>query len=225
MNATPSDVESEAQPRLKITEIFYSLQGEADTVGFPTVFVRLTGCPLRCQYCDTAYAFHGGEWMTLGQVLGRVAEFSPRYVCVTGGEPLAQKNCLPLLTSLCDSNYRVSIETSGAMPLGGVDARVIRVVDVKTPGSGEERRNRYAELELLRPEEQVKFVICDRADYEWSREQLTKLGLAGRCQVLFSPSAEQLPARTLADWILADRLPVRFQLQLHKVLWGNVPGK
>jgi 7-carboxy-7-deazaguanine synthase len=225
MNATPSDVESEAQPRLKITEIFYSLQGEADTVGFPTVFVRLTGCPLRCQYCDTAYAFHGGEWMTLGQVLGRVAEFSPRYVCVTGGEPLAQKNCLPLLTSLCDSNYRVSIETSGAMPLGGVDARVIRVVDVKTPGSGEERRNRYAELELLRPEEQVKFVICDRADYEWSREQLTKLGLAGRCQVLFSPSAEQLPARTLADWILADRLPVRFQLQLHKVLWGNVPGR
>ena len=225
MNATPRDVESEAQPRLKITEIFYSLQGEADTVGFPTVFVRLTGCPLRCQYCDTAYAFHGGEWMTLDQVLGRVAGFSPRYVCVTGGEPLAQKNCLPLLTSLCDSNYRVSIETSGAMPLGGVDARVIRVVDVKTPGSGEERRNRYAELELLRPEEQVKFVICDRADYEWSREQVSKLGLSGRCQVLFSPSAEQLPARTLADWILADRLPVRFQLQLHKVLWGNVPGK
>jgi 7-carboxy-7-deazaguanine synthase len=225
MNATPRDVENEAQPRLKITEIFYSLQGEADTVGFPTVFVRLTGCPLRCQYCDTAYAFHGGEWMTLEQVLGRVAEFSPRYVCVTGGEPLAQKNCPPLLTSLCDSNYRVSIETSGAMPLGGVDARVIRVVDVKTPGSGEERRNRYAELALLRPEEQVKFVICDRADYEWSREQLAKLGLAGRCQVLFSPSAEQLPARTLADWILEDRLPVRFQLQLHKVLWGNVPGK
>jgi 7-carboxy-7-deazaguanine synthase len=225
MNATPGDVENEAQPRLKITEIFYSLQGEADTVGFPTVFVRLTGCPLRCQYCDTAYAFHGGEWMTLAQVLGRVAEFSPRYVCVTGGEPLAQKNCLPLLSSLCDANYRVSIETSGAMPLAGVDARVVRVVDVKTPGSGEERRNRYAELELLRPEEQVKFVICDRADYEWSREQVTKHHLAGRCQVLFSPSAEQLPARTLADWILEDRLPVRFQLQLHKVLWGNVPGK
>jgi len=224
MNAEPTDLESEAQQRLKITEIFYSLQGEADTVGFPTVFVRLTGCPLRCQYCDTAYAFHGGEWMSVEQVLGRVAEFAPRYVCVTGGEPLAQKNCLPLLSRLCDAHYRVSLETSGAMPLAGVDARVIRVVDVKTPGSGEERRNRYAELALLRPEEQVKFVICSRADYEWSREKLSALGLA-RCSVLFSPSAEQLPARTLADWILADRLPVRFQLQLHKVLWGNVPGK
>jgi len=225
MNAEPTDLESEAQQRLKITEIFYSLQGEADTVGFPTVFVRLTGCPLRCQYCDTAYAFHGGEWMSVEQVLGRVAEFAPRYVCVTGGEPLAQKNCLPLLSRLCDAHYRVSLETSGAMPLAGVDARVIRVVDVKTPGSGEERRNRYAELALLRPEEQVKFVICSRADYEWSREKLSALGLANRCSVLFSPSAEQLPARTLADWILADRLPVRFQLQLHKVLWGNVPGK
>jgi 7-carboxy-7-deazaguanine synthase len=211
--------------RLKITEIFYSLQGEADTVGFPTVFVRLTGCPLRCQYCDTAYAFHGGEWLGVEQVLGRVAEFAPRYVCVTGGEPLAQKNCLPLLEQLCDAGYRVSIETSGAMPLAAVDARVIRVVDVKTPGSREERRNRYEDLALLRAEEQVKFVICDRADYDWSRARVAELGLAQRCQVLFSPSAEQLPARELADWILADRLPVRFQLQLHKVLWGNVPGK
>jgi 7-carboxy-7-deazaguanine synthase len=211
--------------RLKITEIFFSLQGEADTVGFPTVFVRLTGCPLRCQYCDTTYAFHGGEWLRFDQVLGRVAEFAPRYVCVTGGEPLAQKNCLPLLEQLCDAGYRVSIETSGAMPLAAVDARVIRVVDVKTPGSREERRNRYEDLALLRAEEQVKFVICDRADYEWSRARVAELGLAQRCQVLFSPSAEQLPARELADWILADRLPVRFQLQLHKVLWGNVPGK
>jgi 7-carboxy-7-deazaguanine synthase len=211
--------------RLKITEIFYSLQGEADTVGFPTVFVRLTGCPLRCQYCDTAYAFHGGEWLGVEQVLGRVAEFAPRYVCVTGGEPLAQKNCLPLLEQLCDAGYRVSIETSGAMPLAAVDARVIRVVDVKTPGSREERRNRYDDLALLRAEEQVKFVICDRADYDWSRARVAELGLAQRCQVLFSPSAEQLPARDLADWILADRLPVRFQLQLHKVLWGNVAGK
>jgi 7-carboxy-7-deazaguanine synthase len=194
-------------------------------VGFPTVFVRLTGCPLRCQFCDTAYAFHGGEWRSLEDVLGRVAGYSPRYVCVTGGEPLAQKNCLPLLTSLCDAGYRVSLETSGAMPLAEVDARVIRVVDVKTPGSGEERRNRYEDLALLRPEEQIKFVICDRADYEWSRARLATLGLPARCQVLFSPSAEQLPARQLADWILADRLPVRFQLQLHKVLWGNVPGK
>jgi 7-carboxy-7-deazaguanine synthase len=211
--------------RLKITEIFHSLQGEADTVGFPTVFVRLTGCPLRCQFCDTAYAFHGGEWLTIGGVLARVAEFAPRYVCVTGGEPLAQKNCLPLLTSLCDSNYRVSLETSGAMPLAGVDPRVSRVVDIKTPGSGEEKRNRYKDLELLRADEQIKFVICDRADYEWSRAKLEALQLPARCTVLFSPSAEQLPARELADWILEDRLPVRFQLQLHKILWGNVPGK
>jgi 7-carboxy-7-deazaguanine synthase len=211
--------------RLKITEIFHSLQGEADTVGFPTVFVRLTGCPLRCQYCDTAYAFHGGEWRTLDEILERVATFGARHVCVTGGEPLAQKNCLPLLSMLCDANYRVSIETSGAMPLDGVDARVNRVVDVKTPGSKEESRNRYDELARLRPEEQIKFVICDRADYEWSRDKIASLKLGERCQVLFSPSAEQLPARDLADWILADRLPVRFQMQLHKVLWGNVPGK
>ena len=226
MNLAAADVEAGGNPRrLKITEIFYSLQGEADTVGFPTVFVRLTGCPLRCQYCDTTYAFHGGEWMSIDGVLGRVAGFAPRYVCVTGGEPLAQKNCLPLLTRLCDAGYRVSLETSGAMPLAAVDARVIRVVDVKTPGSQEERRNRYDELALLRPEEQVKFVICDRADYEWSRAKVAELGLDRRCTVLFSPSAEQVPARELADWILADRLPVRFQLQLHKVLWGNVPGK
>ena len=225
MNAVSSDVEPGGERRLKITEIFYSLQGEADTVGFPTVFVRLTGCPLRCQFCDTAYAFHGGEWHTLDDVMAKVASFAPRYICVTGGEPLAQKNCLPLLTRLCDANYRVSIETSGAMPLAGVDARVIRVVDVKTPGSREEKRNRYEDLALLRPEEQIKFVICDRADYEWSREKVASLKLAERCQVLFSPSADQLPARELADWILADRLPVRFQMQLHKVLWGNVPGK
>ena len=220
-----SDDPDSSARRLKITEIFYSLQGEAHTVGFPTVFVRLTGCPLRCQYCDTAYAFHGGEWHTLEQVLTQVREFAPRFVCVTGGEPLAQKNCLPLLGSLCDAGYQVSLETSGAMPLGGVDPRVVRVVDVKTPASGEERRNRYAELDLLRSDEQVKFVICDRADYEWSREKVATLNLARRCNVLFSPSASQLPARDLADWILADRLPVRFQLQLHKVLWGNVPGK
>ncbi len=225
MNQAAHELEVGGARRLKITEIFYSLQGEADTVGFPTVFVRLTGCPLRCQFCDTAYAFHGGEWRSLDEVLVRVGEYSPRYVCVTGGEPLAQKNCLPLLTSLCDAGYRVSLETSGAMPIAEVDDRVIRVVDVKTPGSGEERRNRYDDLALLRPEEQIKFVICDRADYEWSRSQVESRRLTARCQVLFSPSAEQLPARQLADWILADRLPVRFQLQLHKVLWGNVPGK
>jgi 7-carboxy-7-deazaguanine synthase len=225
MNQAAQEIEVGGARRLKITEIFYSLQGEADTVGFPTVFVRLTGCPLRCQFCDTAYAFHGGEWRSLDEVLTAVREYAPRYVCVTGGEPLAQKNCLPLLTSLCDANYRVSLETSGAMPLADVDPRVVRVVDVKTPGSGEERRNRYDDLALLRPEEQIKFVICDRDDYEWSRAQVASLCLTTRCQVLFSPSAEQLPARQLADWILADRLPVRFQMQLHKVLWGNVPGK
>jgi 7-carboxy-7-deazaguanine synthase len=211
--------------RLKLTEIFHSLQGEADTVGIPTVFIRLTGCPLRCQYCDTAYAFHGGEWWQLEAILERVRELEARYVCVTGGEPLAQPQCLTLLSALADAGYRVSIETSGAMPIDAVDPRVIRVVDVKTPGSLEEHRNRYDQLALLRPEEQIKFVLCDRADYEWSRSKLASLQLAQRCQVLFSPSHEQLPARQLADWILADRLPVRFQIQLHKYLWGNEPGR
>ncbi len=211
--------------RLKLTEIFYSLQGEADTVGVPTVFVRLTGCPLRCQYCDTAYAFHGGEWWEQAAVLERVGSYRTRHVCVTGGEPLAQKGCLPLLAALADAGYRVSLETSGAMAIDTVDPRVIRVVDVKTPGSKEEQRNRYEQLDQLRPEEQVKFVVCDRADYEWSRAKVASLQLAQRCQVLFSPSHEQLPARALADWILEDQLPVRFQIQLHKYLWGDVPGK
>ena len=211
--------------RLKITEVFHSLQGEADTVGVPTVFVRLTGCPLRCHYCDTAYAFHGGDWWEAEQIVARVREFATPYVCVTGGEPLAQKACLTLLTMLCDAGLRVSLETSGAMALAGVDPRVVRVVDVKTPGSGEERRNRYEELAGLRLQDLTKFVICDRSDYEWSRAKLGELGLAGRCTVLFSPSHEQLAARELADWILEDRLPVRFQIQLHKYLWGNVPGK
>lgn len=211
--------------RLKLTEIFYSLQGEADTVGIPTVFIRLTGCPLRCQYCDTAYAFHGGEWWLLEAILERVREFQARHVCVTGGEPLAQQQCLPLLRALAEAGYRVSLETSGAMMIDAVDPRVIRVVDVKTPGSREEHRNRYEQLALLRPEEQIKFVLCDRADYEWSRDKLASMQLAQRCQVLFSPSHEQLPARQLADWILADRLPVRFQIQLHKYLWGNEPGR
>jgi 7-carboxy-7-deazaguanine synthase len=211
--------------RLRITEIFHSLQGEADTVGVPTVFVRLTGCPLRCQYCDTAYAFHGGEWWELPAILARVREYTTRHVCVTGGEPLAQKGCTALLTALCDAGYRVSLETSGAVALADVDARVVKVVDVKTPGSGEERRNRYEELPRLTPQDLVKFVICDRHDYEWSRAKLAELALPQGCTVLFSPSHEQLAARELADWILADRLPVRFQIQLHKYLWGNVPGK
>jgi 7-carboxy-7-deazaguanine synthase len=212
-------------PRLKITEIFHSLQGEADTAGIPTVFVRLTGCPLRCQYCDTSYAFHGGEWWEQQAVLARVREFGTRYVCVTGGEPLAQKGCAALLTALCDAQLRVSLETSGAMSLAEVDARVVKVVDVKTPDSGEERRNRYEELARLSRHDQVKFVICGRRDYEWSRAKLRELALPAGCMVLFSPSHEQLPARELADWILEDRLPVRLQIQLHKYLWGNVPGK
>ena len=211
--------------RLKITEIFRSLQGEADTVGIPTVFVRLTGCPLRCQYCDTAYAFHGGEWRTLDEIVNQVRELDVTHVCVSGGEPLAQKSCIPLLTRLCDEGYRVSLETSGAMPLENVDPRVVMVVDVKTPGSTEESRNRYDELARLQRKDLVKFVICDRTDYEWSREKARELDLPARCTVLFSPSHDQLPARDLADWILEDRLPVRFQIQLHKYLWGNVAGK
>jgi len=211
--------------RLKLTEIFYSLQGEADTAGIPTTFVRLTGCPLRCQYCDTAYAFHGGEWWELEAILARVTEVGARHVCVTGGEPLAQKGCAELLEKLCSEGYRVSLETSGAMPLSDIDARVILVVDVKTPGSGEEARNRYDELARLSQKDLVKFVICDRADYDWSRAKMHELALDARCSVLFSPSHEQLPARELADWVLQDRLPVRFQIQLHKYLWGNVAGK
>ncbi|MGC4027986.1 MAG: 7-carboxy-7-deazaguanine synthase QueE [Steroidobacteraceae bacterium] len=211
--------------RLRITEIFRSLQGEGDAVGFPTVFVRLTGCPLRCQYCDTAYAFGGGEWMTLEAILERVAGLAARHVCVTGGEPLAQRECLTLLERLCDAGYRVSLETSGALPLAGIDSRVAKVVDVKTPASGEERRNRYSELAGLAPHDQVKFVICDRADYEWSRAKVAELDLARTAMVLFSPSHEQLPARTLADWMLEDRLEVRMQVQLHKILWGNEPGR
>jgi 7-carboxy-7-deazaguanine synthase len=211
--------------RLKITEIFHSLQGEADTAGWPTVFVRLTGCPLRCQYCDTAYAFHGGEWWEPEAIVARVREFVTPHVCVTGGEPLAQKGCPQLLTLLCDAGLRVSLETSGAMPLASVDARVSKVVDVKTPGSGEERRNRYEELARLGSRDLVKFVICGRSDYEWSRGKLRELTLPAGCTVLFSPSHEQLAARELADWILEDRLAVRLQIQLHKYLWGNVPGK
>ncbi|HVY80588.1 MAG TPA: 7-carboxy-7-deazaguanine synthase QueE [Steroidobacteraceae bacterium] len=211
--------------RLKITEIFYSLQGEADTAGIPTTFVRLTGCPLRCQYCDTAYAFHGGEWWEIDAILARVQELGAKHVCVTGGEPLAQKNCVELLRLLADRGHRVSLETSGAMSLEAVDPRVVIVADVKTPGSGEESRNRYDELARLGSKDLVKFVICGREDYEWSRAKIAELDLPSRCTVLFSPSHEQLAARDLADWILEDRLPVRFQIQLHKYLWGNTPGK
>ena len=211
--------------RLKVTEIFYSLQGEAQFVGMPTVFVRLTGCPLRCGYCDTAYAFHGGEWWSVADIVGKVAEYGARDVCVTGGEPLAQRSCLRLLRDLCDRGFRVSLETSGALDVAEVDPRVSRVVDVKTPGSGEEPRNLYLQLQTLREPDQIKFVITSRADYEWSRAKLQELALAERCGVLFSPSYGQLEARELAEWVLADRLPVRFQLQLHKILWGEARGR
>ena len=213
-----------AAERLRITEIFHSIQGEADTVGWPTVFVRLTGCPLRCGYCDTAYAFHGGRWLSMDEVLQQVAIHGARRVTVTGGEPLAQKNCAALLKRLCDAGHEVSIETSGALPIAGLDPRVARVMDLKTPGSGESERNLKENLPLLTGRDQVKFVICDRADYEWSRALVAEQGLAQRCQVLFSPSHGQLHPRELADWILADKLPVRLQVQLHKYLWGNVPG-
>jgi 7-carboxy-7-deazaguanine synthase len=211
--------------RLRITEIFRSLQGEADTTGWPTVFVRLTGCPLRCAYCDSAYAFGGGEWLSLHDIEARVAQYATPRVCVTGGEPLAQKTCLTLLTRLCDAGYRVSLETSGALPLDGVDPRVVKVVDVKTPASGEAARNLYDEFSRLQPHDLLKFVICDRADYEWSRALLASLKVPGGVAVYFSPSHDQLPPGQLADWILEDGLPVRLQLQMHKYLWGNVPGR
>jgi 7-carboxy-7-deazaguanine synthase len=202
-------------PRLRITEIFLSLQGESRTVGIPTVFVRLTGCPLRCLYCDTAYAFKGGEPVDLEEVLRRVADYGVRYVTVTGGEPLAQAACLDLLTALCDQGYEVSLETSGALDVGDVDVRVVKVLDLKTPASGEAARNLLANLHHLTPRDQVKLVICDRADYEWAKARLAEHDLARRCEVLFSPSYGQLEAHVLAEWILRDRLPVRFQIQLH----------
>ena len=210
---------------LRITEIFFSLQGETRTLGLPTVFVRLTGCPLRCSYCDTAYAFHGGERRTLQQVLDEVASHAPRYVTVTGGEPLAQPNCWPLLEALCDAGYDVSLETSGALSIADIDARVSRVVDLKTPASGELSRNLWDNIPLLRRNDQIKFVICDRQDYEWARLQIDIHRLADRVdEILLSPSFGQQNATELAEWILRDRLPVRFQLQLHKLLWNDAPG-
>lgn len=213
------------QASLKITEIFYSLQGESNTVGLPTVFVRLTGCPLRCGYCDSEYAFYGGERLSLDQILAKVASYNARYICVTGGEPLAQRDCLTLLTALCDAGYKVSLETSGALPVDEVDPRVTKVMDLKTPGSGEVGRNRWENIPLLTAQDQIKFVICDRADYEWARFKLDEHQLSGKvAEVLFSPSFGQLEPLALAEWILADNLPVRFQLQLHKLLWNDSPG-
>ena len=210
---------------VRITEIFYSLQGESSTVGLPTVFVRLTGCPLRCHYCDTEYAFYGGERRSIEQILEEVSTFKASRVCVTGGEPLAQKSCLSLLTALCDKGYQVSLETAGALSIAEVDPRVTKVMDLKTPASGEVNRNLYENIAYLKPSDQIKFVICDRRDYEWARMKLDELSLPGCVtDILFSPSFGQQDATELAEWVLNDRLPVRFQLQLHKLLWKDAPG-
>jgi 7-carboxy-7-deazaguanine synthase len=225
MNATIPDAAAASADRLKITEVFLSLQGEARDAGWPTVFVRLTGCPLRCQYCDTAYAFHGGEWRDIDAILAEVASYGVRHVCVTGGEPLAQKRCIVLLQRLCDAGYDVSLETSGAIDIADVDPRVSRVLDIKTPGSMEVTRNRWENLPLLTAHDQVKFVICDRADFDWARGIVVAHRLADTCDVLFSPSYTQVAPRDLADWIVAERLPVRYQVQLHKLLWNDEPGR
>ncbi len=212
-------------PTLKISEIFYSLQGETSRTGLPTVFVRLTGCPLRCVWCDTAYSFSGGTLMSLPAILAEVARHPTQRVCVSGGEPLAQKNCLPLLTALCDAGCDVSLETSGALDVAGVDPRVSKIVDLKAPGSGEVERNLWSNLEHLTPHDELKLVLADRADYDWAVAQLRQHGLIGRCPILMAPVQGSLEPGTLADWILADGLPVRLQVQLHKLLWGNMRGK
>ena len=213
-----------ASEQLRISEIFYSLQGETSRAGLPTVFVRLTGCPLRCTYCDTAYAFSGGQNMALAAILAEVAGYKARYVTVTGGEPLAQKNCLFLLHALCDAGYEVSLETCGALDVSDVDERVMKVLDIKTPASGEVEKNLWGNLAALNARDEIKFVLCDEVDYIWARQVLSEHGLAGKCAVLFSPALGHLSATTLAEWILRDNLPVRLQVQLHKLLWGNVAG-
>ncbi|MCX4189973.1 7-carboxy-7-deazaguanine synthase QueE [Methylophaga sp. OBS3] len=209
----------------RITEIFYSLQGETRTVGLPTVFVRLTGCPLRCGYCDTEYAFYGGEKREISDIVAEVASYNPRYVTVSGGEPLAQNTCRELLTALCDLNVEVSLETSGAMDISNIDPRVIRVMDLKTPASGEEAKNRYNNIDLLTSSDQLKFVICNREDYDWSVAKLAEFDLSKRCEVLFSPVHGDLDPKDLAEWIIEDNLPVRMQIQLHKYLWQDAQGK
>ena len=211
-------------PKLRVSEIFFSLQGETSRIGLPTVFIRLTGCPLRCTYCDTSYAFTGGRDMSVAEILLQVAEYAPRYVTVTGGEPLAQRDCMALLGALCDAGYEVSLETGGALDIGEVDARVSRVLDIKTPASGEEEKNRWENLPLLTPHDEIKFVLCDESDYLWARQVLQRYYLAEKCAVLFSPAHGSLNPTELAEWILRDRLPVRMQLQLHKLLWNNAPG-
>lgn len=211
--------------RLRITEIFHSLQGETRTVGLPTAFVRLTGCPLRCQYCDTEYAFHGGRYMDVQSILKKISEYGVQYVTVTGGEPLAQPACISLLSALCDKNYAVSLETSGALSVENVDPRVVKVLDIKTPGSCEVDKNLWDNIKFMRSHDQIKFVICNKDDYEWSKSILQKYKLSDVSEILFSPSYEQLSSAQLAEWILKDKLNVRFQLQMHKTIWGDVQGK
>lgn len=220
-----STLNESAGQRLRITEIFHSLQGEARATGWPTVFVRLTGCPLRCVWCDTAYAFQGGTWREIDEIVEEVQKYQVRHVCVTGGEPLAQKRCLNLLAALCDAGYEVALETSGAIDVSDVDPRVVKVMDLKAPGSGEHERNLWSNVAALTSRDQVKFVIADRADYDWARTVIAQHGIAQRSDVLFSPVYGILAPRDLAQWILADRLPVRMQIQLHKVLWGEEPGR
>jgi 7-carboxy-7-deazaguanine synthase len=222
--AAPEPADGVRARTLRITEIFHSLQGETSRSGLPTVFVRLTGCPLRCGYCDTAYAFHGGENRSIDEILAAVVPFGTRYVTVTGGEPLAQKPCVTLLHELCDAGYSVSLETSGALDVSAVDPRVSKILDLKTPGSGELAKNLWSNLTHLKPHDEIKFVLCDEADYVWARQQMAERDLAARCPVLFSPVWGTLPPPQLAEWILRDRLPVRLQLQLHKQLWGERPG-
>lgn len=225
MNTLTPEATAASPDRLRLTEVFLSLQGETRSIGWPTVFVRLTGCPLRCQYCDTAYAFHGGQWWDIDAILAEVASHGVRHVCVTGGEPLAQKRCIGLLQRLCAAGFEVSLETSGAIDIAEVDQRVSRVLDIKTPGSLEVHRNLWSNLPLLTPHDQVKFVICSRDDYDWSCGIVAEHRLNEVCDVLFSPSFSQIKPRDLADWIVTDRLPVRFQLQLHKILWNDEPGR
>ncbi len=226
--AAPVDPPAPDAPQLaatlRITEIFHSLQGETSRSGLPTVFIRLTGCPLRCTYCDTAYAFSGGKSQRIDEILAAVAQYGTRYVTVTGGEPLAQKACILLLRELCDRGFSVSLETSGAIDVTEVDPRVSKILDVKTPASGEVEKNLWGNLDRLTQHDEIKFVICDEADYRWSKEQLASRQLDRLCPVLFSPSSRELPPAQLAEWILRDRLPVRFQLQLHKQLWGDRQG-
>lgn len=219
-----SEPQSAAQTRLKITEIFHSLQGEATNVGLPTVFIRLTGCPLRCHYCDTAYAFTGGEWMDIDSIISSVKQYKTRHITVTGGEPLAQKSCIALLNQLCNLNYDVSLETSGAILVDQVDKRVAKVLDVKTPASKEDSKNKFENFMFLNAEDQIKFVICDENDYRWSKQLIDEYKLESKCEILFSPSHDQLDATILANWVLEDKLNVRFQIQLHKYLWGDLPG-